>query len=343
MTKIKRLEPEIKERTVEGSQDQPRNHKIKKISKMVGFRPVKQKSVGWNYNKDNPCVVKEKEAQSDGLTKTSTEEASSRNTSLENSKVDSDSVGAPDYYLPKIVEALFSKAVDCPKNKRILTHFNLMRKCFSKILKLRKYRVKSTVEYPRQARKTLVLDLDETLVHTFKSPQPFETTTIYIDFGDGTEKTVYMKKRPGCIEFLEQMSQVYDIFIFTASHACYADQVIDILDPHNKLIKGRYFNDSCIKVRGYYMKSLEIFKINKKDIVIVDNMVLSFGLNLENGIPIKCYIGDDEADRELIDLAPFLLYLNTYDDIRKGIMSYFKWESFMKYHKEAKLLVSYYF
>jgi hypothetical protein len=32
------------------------------------------------------------------------------------------------------------------------------------------------------------------------------------------------------------MSQFFEIIIFTASHACYANEVLDLLDPQNQLI-----------------------------------------------------------------------------------------------------------
>lgn len=42
--------------------------------------------------------------------------------------------------------------------------------------------------------------------------------------------TVYVKKRPGAELFLEQMGKLYQLVVFTASLAQYADPVIDLID-----------------------------------------------------------------------------------------------------------------
>jgi CTD small phosphatase-like protein 2 len=57
---------------------------------------------------------------------------------------------------------------------------------------------------------TLVLDLDETLVHYFES---------------GSEGQFLV--RPGCDRFLKQMNEYYEIVIFTAAMQDYADWVLD--------------------------------------------------------------------------------------------------------------------
>lgn len=59
---------------------------------------------------------------------------------------------------------------------------------------------------------TLVLDLDETLIH-------------YIENGDTGES--YFLIRPFCNEFLSEMAQYYEVVIFTAGVKEYADWVID--------------------------------------------------------------------------------------------------------------------
>ena len=64
---------------------------------------------------------------------------------------------------------------------------------------------------------TLVLDLDETLVHYYPSRQ------------------VYMV-RPGCHQFLEDLSKLYEIVIFTASTEQSADFILNKLDPNSELI-----------------------------------------------------------------------------------------------------------
>jgi CTD small phosphatase-like protein 2 len=68
--------------------------------------------------------------------------------------------------------------------------------------------------------------------------------------------------------------------VFTASHAAYADVVLDILDPNGEIFEARLYRDSCVRTTdGVYVKDLRIFEHSRKmeDILIVDNAVYSFG------------------------------------------------------------------
>ena len=47
--------------------------------------------------------------------------------------------------------------------------------------------------------------------------------------------------------------------MFTASHKCYADKVIDLIDPGRKIIKYRLFRDQCIEAaEGLFIKDLRV-------------------------------------------------------------------------------------
>ena len=72
------------------------------------------------------------------------------------------------------------------------------------------------------------------------------------------------------------MSLYFEIDVFTASHSCYANEVLDNL-PGGELISYRFFRESCIEKNGVFIKDLRIFKNRKlKNIVIVDNAPHSF-------------------------------------------------------------------
>ena len=70
---------------------------------------------------------------------------------------------------------------------------------------------------------TLVLDLDETLVHYFEV---------------GSEGTFLV--RPGCDQFLTEMAEIYEVVIFTAAMQDYADWVLNQIDKP-KRIKYRLY------------------------------------------------------------------------------------------------------
>lgn len=84
---------------------------------------------------------------------------------------------------------------------------------------------------------------------------------------------------------------MFEIIIFTASHSCYADKVIDYLDPNKEYVSHRLYRESCIKTReGIYIKNLKVLKGRKlKDIAIVDNATCSFLYQITNGVPIIPY------------------------------------------------------
>ena len=65
-------------------------------------------------------------------------------------------------------------------------------------------------------KKTLVLDLDETLIHSSFDPnQPHQfSIPVYVD---GKECCAFVAVRPGVELFLENMSKLYEIGVYTAS------------------------------------------------------------------------------------------------------------------------------
>ncbi len=168
-------------------------------------------------------------------------------------------------------------------------------------------------------KKTLILDLDETLVHADFSKK-FNNHDHIISF-QYEEKLVSVGIfiRPGVKEFLKRVSQIFEIFIFTASKKEYADACIDIIDPENKIFKHKLYRDSCIPINNRtYIKDLRIF-VNRKqeNLILVDNSFYSFCNQPKNGVLINSYYNDPE-DKELLNLINYLEnYLNPSKDIRE--------------------------
>ena len=82
---------------------------------------------------------------------------------------------------------------------------------------------------------TLVLDLDETLIH-------YE-----MDDVDGD----YYLIRPGAIKFLRDMALYYEIVIFTAAMPEYADKILDNLDENGFMIKHRLYRQHTTPTEDY--------------------------------------------------------------------------------------------
>jgi len=152
-------------------------------------------------------------------------------------------------------------------------------------------------------RKCLVLDLDETLVHS--KFEPIECSFSFPIVIEGTQHGVYVLKRPYVDEFIAECAKMYELVVFTASLPNYANPVIDRLDK-NGLIKHRLFRGSCVFYEEkFYVKDLSMLGRNMKDCIIIDNSMLSFLFNPTNAIFCTSWYGD-QSDTELLDLLPVL-------------------------------------
>lgn len=116
--------------------------------------------------------------------------------------------------------------------------------------------------------------------------------------------------------------------VFTASHQCYADVVLDYLDPNRELIHHRLYRDNCLFVQGVYIKDLRVLVgRDLSQVVIVDNAAYSFAYQLNNGIPIITW-RDDKSDRELLSLIDYLKKLSPVEDVRPINSSTFRLSTF---------------
>ena len=79
-------------------------------------------------------------------------------------------------------------------------------------------------------KKTLILDLDETLVHSGFHPFDRKSDFTLNITVEGKNHTIYVLKRPYVDEFLSEISPFFDVIIFTASISEYASPVLDKLD-----------------------------------------------------------------------------------------------------------------
>lgn len=162
----------------------------------------------------------------------------------------------------------------------------------------------------------MVLDLDETLVHSSFSPIEGADFEIPLEM-QGELHTVFVKKRPGVDEFLRKVAQWYEIVVFTASLALYANPVMDLLDPEN-LVRERLYREHCVLVGGYYVKDIAKLGRDLRRTVIVDNSPLSYVLQPENAIPIVAFFTDDD-DRELDKTLALLEQARHHKDVRKAL------------------------
>ncbi|CAD8053195.1 unnamed protein product [Paramecium primaurelia] len=187
--------------------------------------------------------------------------------------------------------------------------------------------------------KTVVFDLDETLIHCNENQTLKADVYLPITFPSGDTVQAGINIRPYAKWILQELSQICEVIVFTASHQCYASQVIQYLDPKNQLLSAQLFRDNCVlSPDGVHIKDLKIFNRDLKDIVLVDNAAYSFGVHIENGIPIIPYY-DNKDDKELKNLYDFLIeQVLPAPDCRLVLQSTFRLREYLKYN-EPKLAI----
>ena len=158
----------------------------------------------------------------------------------------------------------------------------------------------------------------------FSSIKPY-TLVIYLE-----ENIVYIPKgtnniylRPFLKDFLQNISEFYELLVFSSGIRSYADQIIDFIEKEEKYFAYRLYRENA----NYYNKSyyLDINKLGRdiKRIVVIDN---HFDYE-NNGILIESFIDENENiknDKILIYLSEMLINIANegYDDIREGLKRY---------------------
>ncbi|KAH3757028.1 NLI interacting factor [Pelomyxa schiedti] len=161
-------------------------------------------------------------------------------------------------------------------------------------------------------KKTLVLDLDDTLVHSSFQPVEHCDMTFPIEL-EGKPFTVYLNKRPGLDEFLRYATQNFEVVVFTASLKRYADPVINAIDPDHT-IPHRLYRGSCTMIQGHYIKDLSRLGRELRNCIIVDNSPVSYALHAQHAIPISTYVNSPH-DRCLDSLRLILDQVNSHPDV----------------------------
>ncbi|MCJ1430443.1 RxLR effector protein psr2, partial [Sticta canariensis] len=173
-----------------------------------------------------------------------------------------------------------------------------------------------------RGKKCLVLDLDETLVHSSFKILNQADFTIPVEI-EGQYHNVYVIKRPGVDQFMKRVGELYEVVVFTASVSKvgdsrddvgalvltsitnqYGDPLLDQLDIHN-VVHHRLFRESCYNHQGNYVKDLSQVGRDLKETIIIDNSPTSYIFHPQHAVPISSWFSDAH-DNELLDLIPVL-------------------------------------
>ena len=167
---------------------------------------------------------------------------------------------------------------------------------------LEKHKIKIPFLPPMDKNKfkyTLVLDLDETLVH-------------YIEEKDRH----YVQVRPFAEYFISEMGKYFELVIFTSAEEEYANIVLEEIDK-NKVITHKLYRRHVEYNDGLCLKDLDKIGRDIKRVCIIDNDKNNFKLHVDNGIEIKEFLGEQD-DNELDLLGDLLMSIieSNADDIR---------------------------
>ena len=193
-------------------------------------------------------------------------------------------------------------------------------------------------------KKLLLLDLDETLVHSeIRDKNNFHILNKLTDKANCYHKVFsYMDGnylyyfdiffRPHLFDFLHEIQNYFDIGIFTASSKGYADTIIDYIDPSHTIFNFRLYRDACIPIQNsIYIKDLRIIRnYEANNVILLDNSLYSFINQPNNGMLVYSFYWDDKDD-QLIKAKNFLIkYLYKAKDVREELDKWYYYNEFKR-------------
>ena len=145
---------------------------------------------------------------------------------------------------------------------------------------------------------TLVLDMDETLIHYFF-----------------THINGMFFVRPYCFDFLRELNDIYEIITFTAGTKEYADNILNILDIDNNIIKYRLYRQHTTILGMSIYKDLSKLGRDLSRVIIIDNLKENFKMQPNNGIFIKTWTNDinDVQFKDILKILKDIAAFNVND------------------------------
>ncbi|XP_031142988.1 RNA polymerase II subunit A C-terminal domain phosphatase isoform X1 [Sander lucioperca] len=143
----------------------------------------------------------------------------------------------------------------------------------------------------RNRKLVLMVDLDQTLIHTTEQHcQRMSNKGIFhFQLGRG-EPMLHTRLRPHCKAFLEKIAKLYELHVFTFGSRLYAHTIAGFLDPEKKLFSHRILSrDECIDPFSKTGNLRNLFPCGDSMVSIIDDRedVWKFAPNL---ITVKKYI-----------------------------------------------------
>ena len=212
---------------------------------------------------------------------------------------------------------------------------------------------------PCKKKYTLVLDLDETLIHLRQKKDVINikndvnikinnTSDYFYDNYDKNKNKYLLQFRVGLFSFLTILKPFYEIISFTSATHEYADVIINEIEKNRKFFDHKFYREHTVIYKDTFVKDISRIGRDMKKIIIIDNNERNFILNKENGIKIAPFYGDEDNDNIidnsinsenngrlshrgkkgndniLLELKKILvmIYKDNYDDLREALKDY---------------------
>ncbi|MDY6939695.1 MAG: HAD family hydrolase [Cyanobacteriota bacterium] len=166
------------------------------------------------------------------------------------------------------------------------------------------------------SRKLLILDIDETLLHSTKTPLNYST--------DFKIKYYHVYLRPNLNSFLEYCLQNFEVAVWTASSREYADRIVDRIFPKSSDLAFIWSRErSTVRVdwqTGEYDVIKDLKKVKRQGyslekILFVDDRPKNLVRQYSNLIRVNPFLGDRD-DVEFRLLMPYLSTFLEIDNVR---------------------------
>ena len=212
--------------------------------------------------------------------------------------------------------------------------------------------------FPPKKKYTLVLDLDETLIHLRQKKDVINikndvnikinnTSDNFYNINDKDKNKYLLQFRVGLFSFLTILKPFYEIISFTSATREYADVIINEIEKNRTFFDHKFYREHTVIYKDTFVKDISRIGRDIKRIIIIDNNERNFILNKENGIKIAPYYGDEDninnsnnsinsenngrlsygkkrSDNVLLELKKILvmIYKDNYDDLREALKDY---------------------
>lgn len=142
--------------------------------------------------------------------------------------------------------------------------------------------------------------------------------TCQFQCGGGCCAGVFVVERPGLSEFLEQISKLGELSIFTAGLPEYAMPILQAIDPTGAFFEGRVVCRGGTSTAPEYpcVKDLSRLGRDLSRTLIIDDTPLAFLWQATNGVPVLGFRGDPDDNLLLGAVLPLLQLASEEEDVR---------------------------